>query len=350
MTRIVVVGGLGFFGRTVVERLKGLGEKPLVASRREGGDLRIDVEDATSLRAVLRAGDVIVDAAGPFQDRTTLLVDSALEIGFDLIDISDSLAYALKIFEMRSRIDSSGIRVLTSCSTASAVTAALVRLSAITQPLRVTTLLVPAARFSANRAAAVSLLGSIGRPVRVWRDGRLVTRPGWRESWLSTLPFPVGPVRASLFESCDSVQLPEIWPSLRDVDCFVSSNVPGLNSLLSVAAKWTGVRSSLERALPLGLMLAKWVGRAAGGMAVEVEGEGSLVTMALVSSSMGQYTAAVPAAMAAQAIACARFADRGLIPPDRQVDPLQLVRELRRLDIMTYTGCLGSWEEMTNDE
>jgi hypothetical protein len=146
------------------------------------------------------------------------------------------------------------------------------------------------------------------------------------------------------------VQLPEIWLSLRHVDSFVSSNVPGLNPLLSIAAKWTGMRTSLERALPVGLMFAKWVGRAAGGIAVEVEGEGRLVTMALVSSSSGHYTAAVPAAMAAKAIACRRFAERGLIPPDRQVDALQLVHELRLLDIRAYMGRSGAWEEMTNDE
>jgi saccharopine dehydrogenase-like NADP-dependent oxidoreductase len=345
VTRIVVAGGLGFFGGAVVEQLKRLGEKPLVASRREGGDLRMDVEDAMSLRTALRPGDVIVDTAGPFQDRTTLLVDAAVEIGFDLIDISDSLAYALKIFEMHSRIDSSGVRVLTSCSSASAVTAALVRLSAIAQPLRVTTFLVPAARFSANRAAALSLLRSVGRPVKVWRHGRLETRSGWRESRQATLPSPVGSVQGSLFESCDSVLLPGIWPSLRHVDCFVSSNVPALNFLLSIAARWTAVRSSLERALPLGLALAKWVGRAAGGIAVEVEGEGRLVTMALVSASGGHYTAAVPAAMAAKAMACGRFPERGLIPPDRHVEPRQLVRELRLLGIRAYTGR----EEMTND-
>jgi len=340
--RIVVLGGLGFFGAAVVERLRASGMNPLVGSRREGAGLRVDVEDPESIKAALRPEDVIVDAAGPFQHRTLALVYSAIETGFDLIDLSDSLDYALRILALRPELDSKGIRVLTSCSSVSAVTAALVRWSRIAEPLRVTTYLIPAVRFTANRGAAVSLLRSVGHDVRVRRNGRLEIQPGWRESRTYVLPEPIGNIRAHLFESSDSVLLTAIWPSLSCVDLFVDSNVPCLNQLLGVAARVGGAASAIARVLPLGLAVVRRIGRRASALAVEVEGSNERVRLALLSSGIGHYTAAVPSAMAAKAIAEGRFDGRGLILPDQYVNPADLIGELRGLGIQLYSGGSGS--------
>src|SRR5260370_30049982 len=103
MRRIVVAGGLGFFGRTAAERLRADGAQPLIAARRPGADLRLDVEDPASLRAALRPGDVVLDIVGPFQDRTTALAEAVLEIGCDLVDIADSRAYVAPLYALRAR-------------------------------------------------------------------------------------------------------------------------------------------------------------------------------------------------------------------------------------------------------
>ena len=50
MRRIVVAGGMGFFGAAAVERLRADGCDPLVASRRTG----LNVEDSESIRRFLR--------------------------------------------------------------------------------------------------------------------------------------------------------------------------------------------------------------------------------------------------------------------------------------------------------
>ena len=100
-----------------------------IAARRPGVDLVIDAEDPASIRAALRERDVVIDAAGPFQRRSTVLVESCMTLGCDVIDVSDSLDYARRLRALERRIESAGIRVLTSCSSVSAVSAALVRLS-----------------------------------------------------------------------------------------------------------------------------------------------------------------------------------------------------------------------------
>ena len=58
-----------------------------------------------SIRSVMRAGDVVIDAAGPFHARSTALIESAIEIGFDVVDINDNLRYAESVVALQSRID-----------------------------------------------------------------------------------------------------------------------------------------------------------------------------------------------------------------------------------------------------
>ncbi len=48
MRRIVVIGGLGFFGDLAMQRLRADGHQPLSAARRAGADLHIDAEDPAS--------------------------------------------------------------------------------------------------------------------------------------------------------------------------------------------------------------------------------------------------------------------------------------------------------------
>ena len=336
MRRIVVLGGLGFFGAVAVERLRADGAAPLTASRRAGADLQVDVEDRRSLRAALRQGDVVIDTVGPYQDRTSALVEAALEIGFDLIDIADSLAYVTRLYDLQPQIEARGIRVLTACSSVSAVSAALVRWSGLADPVRVTGFLAPATHYAANPAGGGSLLRSVGRPIRVWRDGRLVTRVGWREARTIQVPAPIGSVRGRLYETANSVTLPRIWPGLRTVDFYVDSRVPGLNAVFNLAARSPALRSLIERLQGPGLALARSLGSRAGCLAFEIEAhDNRVVRWALIASDRGYFTPIVPAVLAARTIAEGGFEPCGLVPPDQHIEPGKLIDYLRSLGIDT---------------
>lgn len=331
MRRIVVLGGLGFFGATAVERLRAEGASPLTAARRPGADLRLDVEDAASLRAALRPGDVVLDTVGPFQDRTTALAEAALEVGFDLIDIADSRAYVVKLYALRERFDAQGTRLLTACSSVSAVSAAIVRHSRLTDPVRVTGFLAPATQYAANPGSGGSLLRSVGRPVQVLRGGQMVTRTGWRDTATLVMPPPIGRMRGRLYESADGVTLPTVWPSLRTVDFYVDSRVWGLNPLLDLAARWPVMHALMTRFLRPGLALSRWLGSATGCLAYEIEtADGQVARYALIGSHHGHYTPIAPAVLAALALAQDRFEPRGLVPPDKYVDANTLLAYLDR--------------------
>lgn len=334
MRRLVVLGGLGFFGQAAVERLRADGAPALTAARRPGADLTIDAEDPRSLRAALRPGDVVVDTIGPFQARSLALLEAALEVGFDLVDIADSRAYVARVYAREAEIAARGLRVLTACSSISAVSAALVRRSGLADPVRVSGFLAPATRFTSNPGSARSLLGSVGQPVTILDAGRPAVRLGWRETRGFPMPPPLGRVRGHLFESADAVTLPRLWPGLQRVDFYVDTRVPGLNVTFSLAAHWPAFQRLLQAFLKPGLALVKLLGSPLGCLAFEIEArDRRVVRYALVAAERGYLTPIVPAVIAARAIAEGRFAPTGLIPADQQVEADVLLGYLQALGV-----------------
>jgi len=334
MPRLLVLGAHGFFGRAALHRLRADGLQPLAAARRLGLDIQVDVEDPASLRAALQPGDVLLDTVGPFQERTTALVEAALEMGCDLVDIADSFTYVARLLTLEPRINASGIRVLTASSSVSAIGAACVRLSGIEAPVRVTGRLAPAARYASTPGSGASLLRSVGQPVFVIRDGALTQRTGWRDTHDFEMPPPIGRTRGYLFETADALTLPRRWPSLRTVDFYVDSRVPLLNHFFSLAARSRPLWLLASRLLGLGLRFARAFGSPTGCLAFEVEAPDSrVVRRALIAAENGYFTPIVPAVLAARALVEGRFAPTGLVPPDQHVDPHALLAYLESLGI-----------------
>jgi saccharopine dehydrogenase-like NADP-dependent oxidoreductase len=338
MPRLLVLGATGFFGQAALHRLRADGFQPLAASRRPGGDLQLDVEDPTSLRAVLRPGDVLLDTVGPFQERTTALLEAALAIGCDLIDIADSRAYVAQVIALEDRIAAAGIRVVTASSSVSAISAAFVTLSGITAPVRVTGCLAPAARYASTPGSGASLLRSVGQPVFVIKNGKLTQRVGWRDTHAFHMPPPIGRTRGYLFETADAVTLPRLWPSLRTVDFYVDSRVPGLNLYFRLAARSRPVWLLAQAMLGAGLKFARAVGSPTGCLAFEVEApDGRVVTRALIAAENGYFTPIAPAVLAAEAIVAGRFEPTGLVSHHQHVEPDRLMRYLDALGIRLET-------------
>lgn len=328
LRRIVIAGGTGFFGRNVAELLRAEGIRPVTAGR--SGDLILDVEDRASLKSMLRQGDVVIDAAGPFQARSIALAEAVIEVGADVLDLNESLDHARRVAALADRAKDRSVAVLSTCSAVSSVAAALVRLSGIERPVRVSALVAPASRETAHAGTLRALLASVGQTIEVLRDGRLVRAIGWRESHDFVLPRR----RAYLVASALPLTLPEVWPGLRAVDCWTDTSTLGANAILALVARSKPLRWVAERAVPLGAVTARLFGTHRGSFAVEVEGEsGDVARLALTSRRRSYLIAAAPAALAARALAEGRFSERGLVPADRHVPAADLIAYLSRLGI-----------------
>jgi hypothetical protein len=330
LSRIVVVGGRGFFGAAAVGLLREAGQTPVVGSRRADAAERFDAENPAQLRSSLQNGDIVIDAAGPFQARSTALVEMAIEKGCDVIDLADSLDYVSKVRALGPVIDRSGSRVLTACSSVSAVSAALVRLLGVERPTRLSAFLAPATRNTSTAGTAASLMANLGHPARILRAGALVERLPFSERRSFDFGAPVGRIDGRLGESPDVLTLPLVWPSLRDVDFWVDSRRRWLNATLALAARSTAVRRFVRAASSLGRRVAKQVGARSGGYAVEVEDEvGSIASAGFVQATHSYVVAVAPAVLAALALRRGTFGGIGCVPPDRMVDPGELVTFLK---------------------
>ncbi len=328
MRRVVVAGGAGFFGRNVVELLRAGGVQPLIAGR--SGDVVLDVEDPASLRAVLRGGDVIVDAAGPYQSRTTALVEAAVEVGADVLDLNEGIEYAKAVAPFDVRARARDVAILSSCSAVSAVAAVLVQLSGAARPIRISALVAPASRETAHPGTVRALLASVGASIEVRRDGGPYIATGWRETRRFELPRR----RGHLVGSALPVTLPQIWPGLRDIDCWTDTGTLGANAVLSVASLSSALRALAEVLMPVGQLAARAFGATRGAFAVEIEeGAGRISRLALTSARRSYLIAAAPAALAARALAEGRFTERGVVRADRHVEADELLEYLRGLGI-----------------
>jgi hypothetical protein len=335
MRRIIVLGGFGFFGGVAVKRLRMAGLSPLIGSRRQNADVVVDVENQQSIRGALDAGDIVIDVVGPFQKRTTALVEAAIEIGFDVVDLADSLAYVESVYDLKDRIDAAGIKVFTACSSVSTVSVAMIAASEVKHPVRVTGILVPATRYTAVEATAASLFYSVGRSIRLFDDNALVSQPGWRLSRSFRFPQPLGTVTGHLFESADSITLPRIWPTLETANFFVDTNVTGLNLVFSVASRFPLLRWVIDKCQRWGLPLSRYLGHSAGGLGYEIEDErGDVTLVALTASDHGYLIPVIPAVLVAQRLAEGAVSDRGLLTPDRHIDPQALLVCLQDLGVM----------------
>ena len=309
LRRTVVIGARGFFGRQAVRSLAALGIRAAPTSRQDG----VDAEDRASLRAFLRRGDVVVDAAGPFQARTTALLDVALELGVDLIDLSDSAGYASLIAAERERIDASPSAVLTGCSAISAVVATLVRASGIDDPRRIDLWLAPASRETARVATARAFIGSI--------------RPG------SPLRCEFAPVTGYPVDSALRVQLPVVWPTLERAAFWVDPHTPAVGPVLALAARSRPARVALGLAAPVGVRLTRLLGSRSGIVAVRIVGA-DRESRWVLRSPRGSYRLAIaPAILAARELAGGARALRGLVPVDRMVEPDALLAFVAQLGI-----------------
>jgi short subunit dehydrogenase-like uncharacterized protein len=325
----VLLGGSGVFGSAIADALRQRGFEPHTPSHAQ-----VDVESSQDLHSSLKPRDIVIDAAGPFHRRTAMLLEVAITMGFDVVDLSDNLDYTLVVHATNDRLRAANVRVFTSCSAVSAVTAAVVKKSGIRKPTIVSVCLMPASRDTSSSGTTASLLRSLSHPVRVLRDGRLITVIGWSRSRVFRVPLGRGEVRGYLVESSDAVTLPRVWPSLREVDFSVDTQVVGLNLVIETAMRLPFGGRLLELLAPVGLPLARLMGSHAGGYAVEVAGDGGRVSTTTLVAQRGSFRAAVlPATLAAASLAGGASPPPGVVPADRLSDPDELFAELSKVGI-----------------
>ncbi|MDH3229190.1 MAG: saccharopine dehydrogenase NADP-binding domain-containing protein [Alphaproteobacteria bacterium] len=362
---VLLVGAAGAFGRRLAE---GLAREPgirlILAGRTRpslarlrrvlGGTAAIRVLDRdrvtpADLEALHAA--FVIDAAGPFQDSRTALIEAAIDAGCHYIDLADGREFVSNIRRFGAAAQRANVAVLSGASSTPALSHAV--LDGLTEGWRrIDTLRVaisPGNRAPRGLAVMQAILSWAGRPVRVFRDGGWTTAPGWGAS--RRIEFPGLGVRlAALCETPDLDLMVERYEPRIAAEFLAGLELRILHYGLALAAlpvRCGWLRSLLPLARPLRFLatLLRPFGSDRGGMVVEASGRDAgdrpaIARWSLVAEAgTGPYVPTLAALALVRQVRDGCLAFRGAAPCTGILTLDEFAPDFARLGIVTATEC-----------
>lgn len=288
--RILLIGASGVFGSRLAERLvlepgialslAGRRRDPIEAVRKRigGGAVRLIDRDWVEARD-LAGYDLVIDAAGPFQDSGTRLVKAAIEAGVDYLDLADGRDWVAgfgDLFDAAAKV--ARVALVSGASSIPALShAVLDRMTAGWRQIdRIRIGIFPGNRAPRGLSVVEAILSYAGKPVRVFREG------GWREEWgwggLHRVDAgPAGRRWASICDTPEQDLLVSRYQPTRSAEFFAGMELPLLHLGLwglSLPVRWGWVQSLRPYARQM-LTIAQWLlpfGSDKGAMLVRANG------------------------------------------------------------------------------
>jgi hypothetical protein len=345
--RVLVLGGYGGFGARLSRRLAGDGWAVLVTGRNlaKAEAFARTLPGARGLRADRNAPldallaelqpDLLIDAAGPFQDSGYAVVESCIAQGVPYLDLADAREFVCGIGSLDAKARAAGVVVISGASSVPALSGAVVRRLArgMERIDHIEIALSASTRSSVGASVLKAALSYAGQPVQLWRAGEWRSAIGWR--MLRCERFELAGMRpmlrlVALAEVPDLELMPGHFPG-QPATLFRAGPEFSLQLialwLLSwlVSWRWLGSLLPLARVLaPLQRLTAR-LGSDRSAMAIELRGwmEGSGVTRRWTLIAERGEGPEIPT-LAAQLLA-GKLASGGLAPGARTaIDALEL--------------------------
>ena len=195
MSRILVIGGYGGFGARLSRRLAAAGHQVSVGGRNPAkAEAFAATLDGAEPVVIDREGDVgavlvevrpqlVIDAAGPFQDSDYRVPRACIALGIPYLDLADARDFVCGIGALDGMAQTAGVAVVSGASSVPALSGAVVRQLAdgMDRMSEVEMALSAASRASAGASVARAILSYAGQKRRVWRGGRWQERRGCHE-------------------------------------------------------------------------------------------------------------------------------------------------------------------------
>jgi hypothetical protein len=326
--KALVLGGYGVFGSIVSRELARRGVSVTVAGRDavraaalaaslgDGHAARaVDLRDAAAVRLALPGHTALVSCAGPFSAGTTQpLLEACLDARVHYADIADERDSLRAVRAYGPRFEERGLCAVYGASSLPGVSVALAVEAARRgsgAPSRARVTLFIGNDNAKGQAAIASLLRQLGRPIAA-PQGTLRAGGGCARV---PLPPPLGPRTGCDFDGPEHDLLPQLL-GVSHVEVKVGFELPLLTRALSLLGRLR---------IPAGERTARWLarvgnatralGRSSGAVMAELTwADGSSRRSALVAERDGQRLAALPCALAVEALLRNGEADGALLP------------------------------------
>ena len=237
--RVLIIGGYGFFGQRLANRLARMRAVHLLIAGRhldraqaltrqieqagcvatvEGVALDIDDSHFAEHLAALHP-QIVVHTSGPFQDQDYHVAEACISIGAHYVDLADGRRFVCDITRLDAAAKAAGVLVVSGASSVPALSAAAVE-SLAADFARVDAIDIginPGNRTERGLATVRAILGYCGAPFIVRRDGVEKSAIGWLSSRRVSYPRPVGMRYIADCDVPDLELLPLRYPNVRDV-------------------------------------------------------------------------------------------------------------------------------------
>ena len=279
--RVLVLGGYGFFGRRLVERLERQPGLELVVAGRTGRGAKAVALDAWAddfpQRLAALAPDVLVNAAGPFQGQDYRVARACIAARAHYIDLADAREFVAGVGVLDRAARAAGVRVLSGASSVPALSGAVVDhlVAGLARVDSIDIGISPGNRTERGMATVQAILSYCGHPMP---GSGPHPAYGWRGTRRHRYPDPIESRLLSPCDVPDLTLLPGRYPGAPRVSFGAGLELPflhrGMNAMalltrLGIVRDWSIHARWLKRAADA---FRHW-GSDAGAMHVTVIGE-----------------------------------------------------------------------------
>ena len=371
--QVVLIGGYGFFGQRLANRLARMQGLHLILAGRDRGKADAMVErlrhegaaasleaaaidiDATDFmeRLAALAPHAVVHTGGPFQGQDYRVAETCIAIGAHYVDLADGRRFVCDIIRLDARAREAGVLVVSGASSVPALSgAAVTRLTLDMNEVESIDIGInPGNKTERGLATVRAILGYCGAPIGVRRGGKNAQVTGWLKPRRLSYPAPVGKRWLAECDVPDLELLPSRYGGIRDVGfsgglelSFLHLGMSGLALLrrIGLVRDWARHADWLKPLSDLFLPL----GTAGGAMHVIVRGRASTDAVTterrwylVAVDGDGPFVPTLAAAALIRALHTGRIGARGAMPCFELLELDDILAEASGLAITTLPPC-----------
>lgn len=232
--RVLILGGYGFFGSMIAEKLaRAPGVDLLIAGRDLGKatalayQLGLRAENARAIDAgdpklssqLRKLGvNTVIHTAGPFQGQQYHVARAAIEARSHYLDLADGRDFVSGITALDAPARAAGVCVFSGVSSLPALSSAVVDLH-LPHFKRLESIAIGISSGAKLPGAATlrAVMGYCGKPIRIWENGAWAKSFGWLDRRTFGFPKPVGTRLLGRCDVPDLALLPPRYPGVRTV-------------------------------------------------------------------------------------------------------------------------------------
>ncbi len=193
MKRVLILGGYGGFGARLSRRLAQAGWQVIVAGRTLPSAQKLAATLPNGIAAYAdRNGNIsaalnehqpqlLIDAAGPFQDSTYHVPQYCIDAGVAYLDLADAREFVCGIGTLDAKAVNAGIAVISGASSVPALSGAVVRHLAqdYDEVLSIDMAISASSKASAGLSVTTAILSYVGKPITLWTGSAWRNEAGW---------------------------------------------------------------------------------------------------------------------------------------------------------------------------